>query len=432
MSGRRETLLLVVVLLTFAVLSMLLMTRARQQYEEHFPPFTSYSPEAAGTRAYYELLEASGLNPVRYNGTEYHYPPGGCVVVISGGETDIGMLMGGLLDARALRLWIEEGGRLLLVHQETGISWTEDFFTELEILGTDMPQAPSERIADGALPGTPGALTALSSVFASGYRYELSAGRPALFAGVDSIELALQGNHAMPKAAVLLAIRDTSARQPVQIPLVMHRRVGEGEVIFMPAAEMWTNAWIARGDNHRLLLALSAYLAQGDPIHIDEHIHGYTRMSRGIMGLLLGTTGGRILLLALLAVMLAFAGAAVRPARYQSAAVVSRRQATETVLAQADLYRRAGARHVIAESLVERVRRALMEELHVSIIPSEQQLLEWLRSHRELVRHEPELESYLESRLLPPSGREVLQLARACDRVRHSIQRARRPALARR
>jgi hypothetical protein len=165
------------------------------------------------------------------------------------------------------------------------------------------------------------------------------------------------------------------------------------------------------------------YLAENRPLYFNEYVHGYAQNSRSLSGLLLNTGGGRLILAAALLMVLAFAGAAVSPARSVQLLIPRRRQATEMVLAQADLYQRARARFMVAESLVERLRRAMFERLRLSHFPTDAQLLDWLRANAAQVPPSPDLEVYLQDKLLPTTGRELLMIARACDRAREALER---------
>jgi hypothetical protein len=93
------------------------------------------------------------------------------------------------------------------------------------------------------------------------------------------------------------------------------------------------------------------------------------------------------------------------------------------VLAQADLFRRANARHSVADALVDTLRRAHMEALHTLSMPSPAELATWIRANysklepRRQKAVEPLL-AYLDTRMLPRSGGELAAIASACDLLR--------------
>jgi hypothetical protein len=89
------------------------------------------------------------------------------------------------------------------------------------------------------------------------------------------------------------------------------------------------------------------------------------------------------------------------------------------VLAQANLYQRAGARYSLAESLIEGLKRAYMQSRHNSTMLSDRALLQWIEGTGV---NEAPLREFLRSKMLPPSGKHLLELAQSCDRLRSKLE----------
>ncbi|MBN2083348.1 DUF4350 domain-containing protein [bacterium] len=450
---------LIVVLLVLLAGTALWVVNQTAERGEHYPPMTTYSPEADGTMALYELCESLGYSVSRFHDTVYDYPLDTAMVVLDKPDTTSSLLMGGALDVRQLRLWLADGGRLLLVSDPLRSLGTELFaeidraqgleprggpvaewsgspdrpvtpLTELDGLDQagdgpaeqDIFRAPTELVATyQSSSGESGSQMALWRMYENGRCYRMPPGRPARWTGIEMIETAAPDFLPYVHGEVLLA-----TREPLE-PLVLYRRVGRGEVLWLTRSEVVTNKWLGRVDNHRLLLALVDQLAVDKRLAVDESIHGYVKPGANIVSMLTSTRGGQLLLALTGVAVLFFLGAAVRPARFHPQPVPPRRQATEMVLAQADLYRRAGRPGLAADNLVSGVRRMLWQQEQG--IPagaarggSFTDLLAQLeRRPGARARHCAQLLTWLqEEHSLGP--RELLQLARACDSVRAEIE----------
>jgi hypothetical protein len=255
-------------------------------------------------------------------------------------------------------------------------------------------------------------------MYRPGHVYKLKLDRAALWESVQKFETAPAGVVPYVRGDVLLATEDPSR------PVVIYRTVGEGEVIWVTRPEIASNNWIGRMDNHRLLLALIATAVGDGPLYFDEHIHGYVHQSPSAVWLLFNTTGGHLLLILALALVVLFMGAAVRPARFFPQPVPPRRQAAEMVLAQADLYRRAGSSKAAARQLVNGVKRTLAQVRHATPDAGHLPLVDALAAAKKqpsvMARDVDYLLDYIGSaRAL--SNQELRQLARACDSVRRGV-----------
>ena len=95
------------------------------------------------------------------------------------------------------------------------------------------------------------------------------------------------------------------------------------------------------------------------------------------------------------------------------------------VLAQGDLYRRAGVWRNVAASLVDGVRRAYAGATRGAIPPTREQLTGWLDGLQDSAALPVDtLLTYVrDERIL--SARELLQLAHECDAIRRHLHRGR-------
>ncbi|HWW60240.1 MAG TPA: DUF4350 domain-containing protein, partial [Thermoanaerobaculia bacterium] len=109
-----------------------------------------------------------------------------------------------------------------------------------------------------------------------------------IWRGIDAIELpeprTLAGDVVLHNAHTLFALDGK--------PVVSRIRVGDGELILLPAPELFTNAHVANN------LALLVALAGGRPAYFDEVVHGL-RSDAGVLELLKEWRLGPFLLLLL-------------------------------------------------------------------------------------------------------------------------------------
>lgn len=428
-----------------------------KQGQASYQPMSTYSPRPEGAKALFELSHYAGLDPQRFYDTEYDYPHQACVVVLDKPANPATALVAKRLDVRALRLWLEDGGRLVLFSEPLGVVGPE-LFAEID-RGAGLkpyggsifdwnPSAPELQPPAGhglspSMAGSPtqevpkfkvdssvvaswssvsrqsGSAGALWRLYKTGNRYALPDQRPVFWSTVDTFETAPGDMMPYVRGDVLLAADDPTW------PVVIYRRVGAGEVFWITRPELAANGWIARADNHRLDLAILTQAAAGGALYFDEHIHGYTHRGPGATWLLFHTTGGHLLLALAVGLIVLFMGAAVRPARFLPQPRPPRRQAAEMVLAQADLYRRAGSSGQAAFHLLEGVRRELSapgggtgmdRQALAAALGGMLDRVDLNRRDVNLVRE------HLEGRRSAKAA-ELVQLARACDAIRWALRR---------
>lgn len=415
------------VLVAFAAVGILLVVNIGGQVETDPPPFTTFSPRKPGSKALFELLAAGGVKAVRYHGNEYNYPLDGCMVAIIETYDPETMWLGPALNPVGLRLWLAEGGRLVLLAEDNH-EWVRDLVAELNDAdsGTDPPGAtplradiPSTRMAEYEAKGEKGSDTAIWDVYAPGEVYALAEERPLLWQNVRELELSVRSWEDPLPAEVLLAVKRRYEQEPT--PVVYHQRHGEGELVLITEPELAANGWIGRADNHRLLLNLIHYARRGGPVHFDEYIHGYRRPSRSPLAILLHTPGGQLILALWGAVLLLLLGRAIPAARIREEQVTQRRQSAEMVYAQAGLYQRAGVTGNTARALVDGLKRSVLPRQSRRSLPPDSALSQWLAGLPETsdtTWARRTLAAYLEQAPDQLSRSDLLALAQACDKLR--------------
>jgi len=443
-SLRAESVILWLSLAVFAALALWVAAHYAAR-EEYYPPYSTYSPRPEGAKALYELLKQEGFSVERYGDLEYDYPEDSCVIALAEPELSFSSMFYGQLDANAVWDWLDQGGRLIYASDPMLFEGTSLLDELLKLELGDAPEVeewrtiPREAESNGSTGGEgyyvhpavaanelgsggEGQSTAIWRSYQPGTRFALPDNRPPLWADVSVIEVGYLQYFEWPAADVLLGAGRYGW------PVVLYRQIGTGEIYWIVRPEICANGWLNRSDNHRVLLALVDRAAPDGTVYFDEHIHGYQEQRHNALSLLLSTTGGRLLLALGAALVLLFLGAAVRPARSHPQPVPPRRQSTEMVLAQADLYQRAGAVNIIVESLLDGVRRSFMQAFHLTSLPTETQLGAWLREQQAELKpvHRSALEDILYRRtstfVYTPQG--LLRLAQACTKARQLLERS--------
>ncbi|MCH7472888.1 DUF4350 domain-containing protein, partial [bacterium] len=223
-----EGAVILVILAIFAAVSIWIISRSPASVE-HFPQMSSYSPKKSGLKALFELLEQTGFDAQRFADTEYDYPEEGCVVVAQEQGIDLATLMFSVLDVKALRLWLERGGTLVLaadpddtfatslmselgydanafVDDTLAANLWEELSSDpnaladdtavaklLEELSDDLNapgQIAEELRAEWTQGGADGSAAAISRAYQPGQVYTLHDERPALWRNVEAIETA--------------------------------------------------------------------------------------------------------------------------------------------------------------------------------------------------------------------------------------------------
>lgn len=437
MKGRRELFLALAVIAAFAAGLAWLQQRINSGYKPPKPPYSTFSGAQDGCLALYLLLEQSGFRPQRFTGSAYDYPDQGCVVVL--GSSEFGVVFGGTVNPKRARLWMQEGGWLVIGCDDYMEFQLDALLEELEpeakdAFNTVTPAAPLPALAAHERSGQIGEPSAMLRPYQGGEVYRLAPGA-SLWEGVETFEVAQPGYSGYSavkdfKVDTLLATYDPSVLSPPAYAVIRYKTVGKGALLILDRPEFLSNGWINRADNHRLALNLFTFAAPGRPLLFDEGALGYSSREYNGITMITRTLGGR-LLIALTAVLALFwLGQAIRPARSLPQPVPPRRHGAEMVYAQASLLLRANARPSVAESLAAGLRRSCTEA-GLPRAPSDRELAEWATraasSHAAPRAELAALAAYLRERFLPPSGSELAALARATDYLRGLLRRGERP-----
>lgn len=418
MQRNNERTWLALILGIFSVGALWLILHFSISEVEPMPPMSTYSSRPTGAKALYDLMLRVGYQAERFGDLEYHYPPQACMVILDQPELSVSAMVGGTLDVKALRLWMEQGGRLLLFSdplRQTG----HELMLELAPDAGQGYDFRNELLARRSETLTTGSADAIWRSFQHSYRYELDADRPQLFEDVGEIEIALPAMHEFVNAQVLLA-----SDEPLQ-PIVLYKQVGAGMLLWVTCPEIACNDWIARADNHKLLLSLVEMAAGGGPLYFDEHLHGFYKRQANVLQLLLFTGGGRLLLALAVVLSMLFLGQMISAARVAVQPVIARRQTSEIVLAQADLYQRAGQLQIIARNLIDGLRRQLMLAKHASRLPGDDEILRWLGSTSPGLAAEAQIvAAWLSAGATKLTPGQLLRLAQACDKLRVALHDA--------
>lgn len=418
-AGRNDARIAVLAIGAFVAISMWLIFGTSRQSEPYQPPYSSYSGNAAGLLALYQLLEARGHELSRHLLSEHEYPAGSCVVIADESALNPFKMVVNTIDVRALDLHMQDGGSIVIICDQDMalVSDLEWLLLEQGVIGDEQAAAALGRIS-----GTGrrmGSGTWRGSM--DGEVYELSESRPPLLAEVGSIEAADSWSPVESDLVPLLSL-ESRYGHPTFESFVGMAEYGNGMLVVVRRPEIATNSWIDRADNHRLLLSLIESAAAGRPIVFDEHVHGYNakRMTAG--SLLTGTTGGRLTLLAVLFIVMLYLGLAISPARVHPSKAPPRRQAAEMVLGQASLFKRAGSDRGSLRHIVDGLKHELMKSHDFGRMPRDRELLDWARLNMpQGWRMDPQLEEFLRSGMFQASRQSLVRAASSCDAMRIRI-----------
>ncbi|MEZ5338529.1 MAG: DUF4350 domain-containing protein [bacterium] len=398
------------------------LSASREPYQ---PPYSSYSSNAAGVRALYELLAARGNDVSRHLLSEHEYPQGSCVVIADESALNPFKMLMNPLNVKALELHVRDGGSVVIFCDDNMafVSELDELLSSLHASEEDWTPGEAAALAKrGAAGGASGSGTWRGGM--QGQQFELAQSRPPLLAGVDKVEIAHSWNQPQFGYEPLLEVEDSSSASGFS-PIVSFSALEGGRIVFVNAPELVTNDWIERADNHRLALALIEGTAQGAPVLFDEHIHGYDAQRMTAGSLLTHSTGGRLTLVAVCCILLMYLGLAILPARIHPSRTPPRRQASEMVLGQASLFQRAGFVSGSLRHIVDGLKHELLHGHYYGHLPSDAELLDWARLNMPAGwKIDPQLENYLRGGGFPASNHALMKASLSCDAMRmHAWQR---------
>ncbi|MDO8916138.1 MAG: hypothetical protein Q7W16_08670 [Coriobacteriia bacterium] len=298
-----------VVLLAIAYAGLISLADRVYRTESTIPSMTNDGP--AGLSVYFRYLDGLGYAPKALRAFD-DLPDGATIVAAAPFQVLP-------TEAEKVRLakWVRAGGRLVAVGTGAG----------LLLDGLDLTGAASLGATDALLPAR------VPTVYAAGVR-TVAPGPDRLAASAPE----WVAHYADRTGAVLLSAA-----------------VGDGEVVWLAAADVVANGAIGEADNSRLAVLLTA--AGKGAVYFDEYHLGFKDDSS--LWTLLGSGGQAAALLAAFALIAMLAargrrlGTALAPREEPSARTAA------YISSLAELYRKAGARSESLESLEDGLARAL-------------------------------------------------------------------------
>ncbi|MHB8461141.1 MAG: DUF4350 domain-containing protein [Vulcanimicrobiaceae bacterium] len=230
-----------VLVLVLGIIVLILALIARQEHTPVPSFYSTYDTRTNGYRALYEVLSQEGKTPIRFERRLEFLPKTAGTLFISSYEADViaGVSFHPLnaKDLVSLKRFLSRGGRLVVADRVNG--GKDD-----AVIGL-----PSSH----AIPGVASAKPVLAFPLVDGVK-RVEAPIAAVFGGK------------IPKALPILSVD----RGFVGIEY----SYGRGEVIALTAPKIFSNGWLAKGDNARLAYNI---LATHGPLFIDERVHGYAQ-----------------------------------------------------------------------------------------------------------------------------------------------------------
>lgn len=296
-------------------------------------PYSSHSTVPRGSKAFFLLLEESGHPVQRWN-----YPltmlkdcgEKGVLIIAEPGRRPLPPL-----EAEAAREWVEEGNRLILLGQ--GQQALFEAF-DLELSATHY--------------------------FAEALIIEPESVHP-LLEGVRRLEFHGGGSFTVESGGTVLAGEGENS-------CILWKRAGAGEIISITDPGFITNEALGRADNLIFLLNAAGAFYEPPAVLIDEYHHGFglerpirdPSAGPAVITYLSWPAGQLALFTLLLLFTLGTRFAAPRPLPGPSPRALS-----QTIVAAASIYRRAGARRAAFNYLHTGLKRRLVRKYRLSYDP---------------------------------------------------------------
>ena len=385
---------------------------------ELMPNRSTYNAGPTGTRALYDLLSESGYKVMRWRET-----PGR---LLSEGGTSVTtfVIVGTTLlpvnddEAKSLLLWVERGGRLVIVdrHPETRLlprsgEWTvSTVLLEYPFLNID--SANPEQMTKGVKSVRPAQPTELTrkvqavrpSRFASAIQFSRAKGEtPAARTGSNEVGTGGEANNPVPSETETPGpppaapsphanhnpLLVTSPAPVVHLSnpkgaLLVDYPHGKGRIIILSDPYIISNGGVSLEDN--LQLALNTIAGVDGLIAFDEYHQGRGAAHNALVAYFAGTPvlaiGGQIVLIIL--VILWTRGR--RFGRPLPLPQIDRRSSLEFVASMAELQQRARALDLAIENIYSRTRRVLTRYAGVDYHSSRAEIAERVASRSSLDR----------------------------------------------
>jgi len=324
-ASRADLAVLVFVLILFIGGNVWLAGRGARQASgvELFPNASAFNRGPSGLSGLYATCRSMGIDVRTWRRSWEALPPQARVLVVALPFPPTERL--GREEPAALKAWLRRGGTILVVGHDPDVS---------AALGLRARAGTSERRAV-----RPAAPTALMS-------------------GVESLQLSGERwAGVLPPAVIHAADR--------RGPAVASRPVGSGWVVAIADADALSNAHIAEGDNLLVPLNLFAAPAGAGPVYFDEYHHGF-RERQTLAGLLTRPPALWVTLQVVFALALLLHAASRRfGPPLPLITPPARRSSSEYVAAMASLFRRAGHRRVVLDTLAQSFRRDVSRALGI-------------------------------------------------------------------
>ncbi len=464
---RRHFGIIITVIIVLLVLIALSVARSiefdRPQESEFLPIRSSYNPGPTGTRAFYQLLEESGVPAARWR-DDYlalNQRAKAATLVIIGP-----FLTGQKLsdqEAAALQDWIANGGQALIISRSPIEQFGDPVIHSKNPARPPDWNAPPEQIVNDKsdeLIVQPTELTrnvrglALSG-FAS--RIKFYPPDPSETKPEEDIRWsesppqpapAANDNEQRPTPADETTVTPTPApageRDEEYLPAMLYAPVihlgdkdgavmadfayGKGRIIFLSDPFVIANNGIARGAN--LTLALNVLRSLGSPgrrVFFDEYHHGYRSESNPLVNYFRGTPVFWLLLQGLLLGLLIVYAYGRRFAHPLPLPQVDRHSPLEFVSSMANLQQVAKARDLALENIYPRFKAQLCRRLGISARAQKDEIVKSAR-RRQLPVSEIELRQTLTDAELTLAGEKIddARLVALVTRMRRIVSQIKR------
>ena len=388
MSRRRLISILLGCLLaaTLAALSAARVLLQRPSHSPDRPDRSSYHAGPEGSQALYQWLGVSGYQTQRwrdsYQVLEEEMGPALLIVI---GLSPSGEVPLRKEEVRSLHDWLRQGGRLLLLSEHPAIPFDG---RPLEVISPDRSTGPAPG-PDGieVAPSQPTHLThSIHQLITSPDATRLSLSRPRLQSSPRPEQKGLMGDEAATPflAAPVIHVEDDAGA------LLADFQAGEGRVVLLTDASLFSNQGLPKGDNLRLAQRLIEELTrvpEGSeskrplPILFDEYHHGYRSERNNLLAYFQGTPTLWILLQGLLLGTALVFVAGKRFARPRPRRSPDRHSPLEFLSSVARLRQAAEARDLAIESIYPRFRQSLCHRLGCSVQTPNEELLSRLAAH---------------------------------------------------
>lgn len=381
MSRRRlSTILLASLLLAaFAGLSAARFLLQGPGHDPNRPNRSSYHAGPEGTQAFYQWLGVNGYAVERwrkpYTALDKEMGPG---LMIAIGLPPSGEFTPRREEARAMRDWLQRGGRLLLLGEQPVIPFNGATIQIISPAVGDPPETGPEGIR--VAPGQPTHLTrGVRHLVTSRDATRILLSRPRLAAPLQP-EQPLSGERGMApylESPVLHFEDDTGA-------LLADFRSGKGRVLLVTDSSLFSNQGLPRGDNLRLARRLIQELTRAPeelaaggplPIFLDEYHHGYRSEQNELVAYFHGTPALWIVLQGLLLGTALLFVAGRRFGRPLTRPSPDRHSPHEFLDSMARLRQAAQARDLAIESIYPRFRQSLCRRLGCSVHTPNEELI---------------------------------------------------------